>query len=232
MLKSRKILLALMAALGLSIYSAGAEDRPLSGVYRIISGEYLECCGFIGLPSRQPLPADSQAFVELTIDAGRNVAQMSFLGKDMRTVFSTYPWVPGSEFTFTFSNGMVFPDHVEFAQPGQSYSGYTISNSTDALLINGMVTTTCFCADVPTEFTHANVVAVLMPTTAIRVSEVEVCWNTASNRTYQVQYRSALNTNAWLQLGSPIAGNGFTNCIADKVPLGEPRRFYRVLTVQ
>ena len=68
------------------------------------------------------------------------------------------------------------------------------------------------------------------PLVTIRASQVEVCWNSISNLTYQVQYRSTLTTNTWTNLGSPVIGSGSTYCITDKVPLGEPRRFYRVLT--
>jgi hypothetical protein len=89
-----------------------------------------------------------------------------------------------------------------------------------------------FGADVPNQFTHTNVVAnflsgTLRPT--IRVSEVEVCWGSVTNRNYQVQYRSSLTTNQWINFGPSVVGNGTTNCLADKVPVGEPQRFYRVL---
>jgi hypothetical protein len=109
---------------------------------------------------------------------------------------------------------------------------YTISNSANALRIDGVVIAPCIgCADFPTAFTHTNVVAVLMSTAAVRVSEVEVYWNAVTNRTYQVQYRSELTTNAWADLGSPLAGNGSTNWITDKLLLGQPQKFYRVLTL-
>jgi hypothetical protein len=70
---------------------------------------------------------------------------------------------------------------------------------------------------------------VLLPTTTIRVSEVEVCWNALSILTYQVQYRSTLTTNEWTNLGAPRDGNGSTDCVTDEVPRGQPRRFYRVV---
>jgi hypothetical protein len=112
------------------------------------------------------------------------------------------------------------------------YWNYTISNSANSLRIDGTLgTAQHFCADVPTQFSHSNVVATLVPAATIRVSEVEVCWHSASNRTYQVQYRSALDTNAWTDLGTPLPGNGSTHCITDKVPLGQPQRFYRVVTL-
>lgn len=44
---------------------------------------------------------------------------------------------------------------------------------------------------------------------------------------YQVQYRSELTSNAWVDLGTAIAGADRTECIADSV--SGPHRFYRVL---
>jgi hypothetical protein len=67
------------------------------------------------------------------------------------------------------------------------------------------------------------------PMVSIRVSEVEVCWTFRSNRTYQVQYRSQLNTNQWTDFGAPIPGSSGTNCITDEVIVGQPQRFYRVV---
>jgi hypothetical protein len=141
-----------------------------------------------------------------------------------------------SEFAYVFTNGIVFPDHIQFGEPlvppvqDQLWFSFAVSNSMDTLSINGTVIAPCpGSADLPEEFQHTNVVAVLMPTAAIRVSEVEVCWNSTSNRTYQVQYRSTLTTNGWVDLGSPVAGNGLMKCVPDKVPPGQPQRYYRVL---
>ena len=64
----------------------------------------------------------------------------------------------------------------------------------------------------------------------IRVSEVEIRWETVTTKAYQVQYRSNLTTNLWTDWGVLIDGNGTTNCVKDVVPSGEPRRFYRVVT--
>ena len=87
-------------------------------------------------------------------------------------------------------------------------------------------------ADRPNTFTHTNLVAIPLtfdpPVSTIRVSEVEICWPSFLGRAYQVDYRSSLTSNTWTHLGNPILGNGSTNCISDKVPPGEPRRFYRV----
>ncbi len=65
--------------------------------------------------------------------------------------------------------------------------------------------------------------------TSIRISQVEVCWASATNRLYLVQYKSELTTNAWLNLRGPIQTTGPKTCITDGVSVGEPRRIYRVV---
>jgi hypothetical protein len=66
------------------------------------------------------------------------------------------------------------------------------------------------------------------PLVTIRPSEVEVCWNSISNLTYQVQYRSDLTTNLWISLVDCVRSTGATCCIFDPVVVGQPQRFYRV----
>jgi hypothetical protein len=65
--------------------------------------------------------------------------------------------------------------------------------------------------------------------TSIRVSQVEVCWNSTSNLTYQVQYRSDLTTNQWTSLVGCVRSMGSASCITDPVVAGQPQRFYRVV---
>ena len=68
-----------------------------------------------------------------------------------------------------------------------------------------------------------------VPHATLRFSQVEVCWTSESNKQYQVQYQSALTTNAWLNLGSPLPGTGTNTCVNDAIPRGQPQRFYRIL---
>jgi hypothetical protein len=72
-----------------------------------------------------------------------------------------------------------------------------------------------------------NVMLEGLPRAGIRCSEVEICWNSRIGQTYRVQYRSALTGNNWLNLGDVVQANAPTTCITDKVPNGEPQRFYR-----
>jgi hypothetical protein len=66
------------------------------------------------------------------------------------------------------------------------------------------------------------------PLVTIRASQVEVCWNSKSNLTYQVQYRSDLTTNVWTSLMDCVRSTGSTSSIVDPVVIGQPQRFYRV----
>lgn len=66
------------------------------------------------------------------------------------------------------------------------------------------------------------------PLVTIRASQVEVCWNSISNLTYQVQYRSDLTANVWTYLVDCVRSTGSTSCIFDPVVVGQPQRFYLV----
>ncbi len=71
----------------------------------------------------------------------------------------------------------------------------------------------------------------LSPTLTVAIADLQLCWNSASNTQYQVEYRSELTSNSWQPLGGAILGNGVKICTTDSI-LGQPRRFYRVRLVQ
>lgn len=66
----------------------------------------------------------------------------------------------------------------------------------------------------------------------IHTTEVTICWASEAGRYYQLQHRSSGQDNSWTHLGSPVLGNGTTNCIADRVEVGQHPRFYRVLELE
>ena len=70
-----------------------------------------------------------------------------------------------------------------------------------------------------------------IPTNTVRVSQLEVCWNSDTNVQYRVEYKSALTTNEWVTLLGPLPGTGTNNCVSDPVAPGTPQRFYRVLAL-
>src|SRR5712692_3473425 len=134
--------LAIIWALVLSVPLAPAQGGPTGGLYQIVSGRYTACCGIAG-PFIYPLPDSSQAFIQLTIDPQSHLAQMTILGHDAHTVFRIPPIGFSSGFAYSFSNGIVFPDRIEFRGPflppgpDQPSFSYTLSNSADALRIGG-----------------------------------------------------------------------------------------------
>lgn len=66
------------------------------------------------------------------------------------------------------------------------------------------------------------------PTVSIRVSQVQICWDSMTNLNYQVEFRSALTSNSWIPLGGSISGNGSRLCVQDAIVTGQPQKFYRV----
>ena len=174
--KDRTISFAIISALVLFFHSARAQDPPASGTYQIVSGTYIACCGFAG-DIRSSLPNDNQSFVRLSVDAQSHIGSMAFLGKDLRTVFSIIPCPPDDTIKFSFDYGFIISDSLVFhVDPGpppyHKYWNYTASNSAEGLRINGVLgVDSQFCADVPTRFSHSNVVAVLLPAPRIRITE-------------------------------------------------------------
>lgn len=56
---------------------------------------------------------------------------------------------------------------------------------------------------------------------------VAVCWNSDSNQMYQLEVSASLTTNSWAALGSPVPGNGSTNCVFD-LSQNPAQKYYRV----
>ena len=176
LLKNRIVWLAIMSAFVVSAHSAGAQSGAASGLYQILSGSYDECCG-LGWDFRFSLPNESQGFVRLTVDPQSSITRMAFLGANGRTVFSVVPCPPDDPINFSLDNGLIFSNNIVFhVDPGPPpyvvYWNYSVSNSTDTLRINGTLgTAQQFCADVPTQFSHSNVVAVLVQGPTLRITE-------------------------------------------------------------
>ena len=63
----------------------------------------------------------------------------------------------------------------------------------------------------------------------ISVSQVRLCWNSLTNKNYQLQYSSVLTTNLWTNLGPPVPGDGTRICVTDSVVPGNPQKFYQIV---
>jgi hypothetical protein len=218
---------------------APAQGGPTNGLYQIVSGRYTECCGIAGA-FIYPLPDSSQAFVQLTIDPQSNLAQMTFLGQDARTVFRIAPIFSRSEFAFSFSNGIVFPDRIEFRGPvlppgpDQTSFSYTLSNSAGGLGISGTLTLPCLCADVPTEFDHTNVAAILLPPAPVieglerEASLLRFRFTGVPAYDYLVEYTDSLPASNWLSLTNFRAKLQTIEAVVTDPLTNGPARFYRV----
>lgn len=68
------------------------------------------------------------------------------------------------------------------------------------------------------------------PTLNVRVSQVELCWDTVPSQLYQLQYRSVVTGDAWVPLGDWFHGTGSPFCTNDTVSSGAPQRFYQLIT--
>jgi hypothetical protein len=66
----------------------------------------------------------------------------------------------------------------------------------------------------------------------MHVTEVTLCWESEVGSLYQVEFRSPGREGDWTALGQPIPGTGTTACTVDRVPLGQPQRFYRVTALE
>jgi hypothetical protein len=208
--------------------TAGAQIPPRTGsLYQITSGTYTMVGGIWGTLT-QDLPSTDQAIVMLTTDPQSGRAELRVLAQDQQTV------------SLTLTNGLMSGTVIRFQHQTQHpYAGiqvsgtadYTVTNLAGALRIDGGIEFPPLCCDIPFFFGHTNVAAIAMPLLTIRVSEVELCWSSDSNRTYQVQYRSDLTTDLWTDLGLPIVGSGPTSCMFDRVSPGQSQRIYRVVAL-
>lgn len=67
------------------------------------------------------------------------------------------------------------------------------------------------------------------PNLSVRVSEVEVCADTATNAWYQFQYTTNLTSGLWLPLTTNfVQGTGARYCIEDAIIPDSPQKMYRV----
>ncbi|HZR18004.1 MAG TPA: hypothetical protein VFE51_11970 [Verrucomicrobiae bacterium] len=70
----------------------------------------------------------------------------------------------------------------------------------------------------------------LAPTLEINYPPAQLCWQTATNRFYQLLYSSVLAPGEWLPLSTHwIRGDSTRHCETDTTNADAPPRFYRVL---
>jgi hypothetical protein len=233
--------IAIATASVISMRPAGAQSPPRSGVYEILAGNYTECCGKGGVVT-STLPNASQGFVRLAPATDRDFATMTFLGSDARTVFSIVPCPGGKPISFEFDHGFAFSERIIFhADPGPPpyslYWSYMVSNRPASLRIDGVQgTARQDCVDVPTQFRHSNVVAVLVPGPRMRISEISKEKGTLLFIQGNAGWTNVVEASQDLVSWSGISTNfmPFTLCpicpfilVRDTESTNQPHRFYR-----
>jgi hypothetical protein len=199
-------------ALAILSQACQAEGLLSSGLYQIISGSYSECCGIAG-DLGYPLPHEKQAFVRLKIDSETNSATMTFLANDQQTIFTVFPCPPALPIEFNFENGLVSSNEIVFhidPTPDRKEGNYKVTVSGDTLKIDGNLSVDPGnCADVPTQFSHSNVVAVGVSSGGPILDEVQRDGNSfrfhftgEAPYDYTVEYTDSLAKPDWLPLAT------------------------------
>ncbi|HOK78082.1 MAG TPA: hypothetical protein PLW35_10220 [Verrucomicrobiota bacterium] len=223
-----KLSVCILVLVGWTCHVLALDQPDQQILYQISSGAYTMVGGIWGeLEAR--LPNSDQTFVLLKINQTANRADLTILGEDRRTVFLALSNGIVTESTIQFKHEAVHP-YPDIEERGAA--DYVVTRAGNELHIKGAREFTVVCCDIPYYFAHTDVVATEVPAMAIRVSEVEICWSSSSNCTYQVQYRSDFETDSWTNLGDPIRGNGTLICTSDKIPQGAPRRLYRIIVLR
>ena len=246
MLERTLIGLATLSALTLGLRPAQAQSTFKSGYYEITSGLYTECCGFAGIPFSYELPDERQRFVALTVDPGGNTARLTFLGPDLRTVFTSYPWIPDRTFAFSFNNGIVFSNYIQFdiqfnvdfgeGPPGLAGWNYVVRDLSGGLGISGTAVTPMFGADLPNQFKPTNVVATLLPNPVV-IDRIErdggsMLFHFTGQQlyVYTVEYSDSLTTPNWQTNSSYVAKLGPIDVVVTNSLSAAQTRFFRIRT--
>src|ERR1043166_7850178 len=215
-------------ALLAGVAGASSQAQPRSGIYRIQSGTYREVGGFVG-EMDYGLPYAGQTFISLKLGSAGVTADLEFLTTNRQPFYIrlTNGIVTGNTIQFQYQT-----THPYGSDLPPAYVNYTVTNAAGFLWISGSITSAPVCCDIPYRFEHIDVRATLAPTVAIHTaSGVEICWNSESNQTYQVQCHTTLTGPGWSDFGGPVQGDGSVKCIGDSPAPGRPQRFFRVVLV-
>ena len=155
----------------------------------------------------------------------------TMVGQDYRLTFYHTP----RAFVHTYMTVRINSNSVAtFDEDGSGLKTFQWMRYTTNFTADSTSTTICF-SETPAIGAGAhidNVVLERLPVqVGIRVSEVELKWETVENKRYQVQYQATITPNSWVDFGDPFQGNGSTLSYTAKVPEDDPQRFFRIVTV-
>jgi len=234
--------LVTLSAFALGFQPAHAQSTFKSGYYEINSGLYTECCGFAGIPFDYEVPDERQQFVELIINPGGTTAKLTFLGPDLQTVFTSYPWVAGRTFAFSFNDGIVLPDRIQFGDGPPVRGGvadwfYVVRDAGGGSVgISGTAITPMFGADVPNQFKHTNVVATLLtnPVVIDRIhrdgDSMFFHFTGQQLYIYTVEYSDSLTNPNWQTNSTHIAKLGPADVVVTNTLSAAQTRYFRIRT--
>ena len=139
---------------------------------------------------------------------------------------------------FSFSNGMVSANSVQFMMPAPPPSpsyAYTVSNRADSLLVHGVANVPCVgCADIPTQFEH-NVAAVRIADPLPVIDQIERSasalrfhFTGEPPNDYTVEYTDSLKEPYWLPLATYRAKLTAIDIVVTNAFTNAPARFFRL----
>ena len=242
MLERTLVGLATLSAFTLGFRPVQAQSTFKSGYYAITGGLYTECCGIAANTFSYELPDERLGFVGLIVDPGGHTARLTFLSPDLRTVFTSYPWFPEETFAFSFNNGIVYSNYIQFGEGSPAPSpelaewNYTVRDQAGALSINGVATAPVAGADVPNQFMHTNVVAalVLNPIVIDRIERdgdsMRFHFTGQQLYDYTVEYTDSLTTPNWQTNSSYRAKLGPIDVVVTNSLSAAQTRYFRIRT--
>jgi hypothetical protein len=186
----------------------------------------------------------TRSSVQNTTDGDRAIDLQGLDGPPFSSLSTTIPTIPGAPYSLSFDSSPGNTPNSAVVSCGsltnQSFSGVVNPLGQPSVFTHYNFTFTALSSATTVLFQVTDSdgygpvidrvsVESLRPYLTIRVSQVELCWDTHTNSWYQLQYRSALTTNQWTPLTPTwLAGTGATYCTNDAVVVGQSQRFYKV----
>lgn len=153
---------AVCLTVALCTYATTSRAEPVTTLYRITSGNYWACCGFAGdITFAASLPYADQSFLEVVTDPPTDYVQFRILGDAMQ------PWGEWWSFYDLVFLGSVYENVATFDRFRDEW-GIQEDQTDYTLVIDGAIAylsgsfQVYECCDVPYDFHHVGVTAMLM----------------------------------------------------------------------
>ena len=177
----------------------------------------------------------------MSLAPGGTIASIAFLGEDQQTVYKISTITPRPEFFFSFHDGVFSTNSIRFVspsptpQPNQASYDYVVHFTTEGLKLDGLATVPClFCSDVPTQFSHSNVVATLvspapqLESVGLNGGLLNFQFTGEPGYDYFVEFSAVLPALNWLSLTNFRVKLGTIHPLVTDSVTNAPSRFYRI----